>query len=277
MEKKTAEKRTKRKLKWPFKILIIFIIIILYAFFIGPKGIFVKEFKVANSKLETGFHGLKIIQFSDFHYGSSAGQKELEKTVIKINETKPDVIIFTGDLIDEDYKLSSDEKEMITQKLSSLKAELGKYYVTGEEDFDEATSILNLAGFINLNVGEQLIYNNSKHPIIIASEKTVRNYEEDEKAKSLFKILALHNPNDADKYKDYNFDMIIAGHTHNGQINIPKIKELLIKGKHKKNHEWINNTELFVNPGIGTSKINARLFNHPMIYLYRLNKTPTKN
>ena len=67
--------------------------------------------------------------------------------------------------------------------------------------------------------------------------------------------------------------MAIAGHTHNGQINIIKIKDLLIKGKYNKSYQKVENTKLYINPGIGTSKINARLFNHPTMYLYRLNKT----
>ncbi len=277
MEKGKEEKRKKRRLKWPFKVLIVIGIIILYAFFIGPKGIFIKEYKVESSKLETGFHGLKIAQFSDLHYGSSAGNGELIKLVKKVNETKPDIIIFTGDLVDEDYKLSNDEKEQITKQLSKLKPELGKYYVTGEEDFEEATSILNLSGFINLSAGEQLIYNNGNKPILITSDETVRDYKEDEFTDNLFKILAIHDPSSADKYNDYNFDMIVAGHTHGGQLNIPKLRELLIKGKYKDNYQKINQTKLFINPGIGTSTLNVRLFNHPTIYLFRLSKAPTKN
>ena len=69
--------------------------------------------------------------------------------------------------------------------------------------------------------------------------------------------------------------MAVAGHTHNGQINLPKIKELFISSKYKKSYQKIGNTKLYVNPGIGTSNINIRLFNHPTIFLYRLNKTST--
>ena len=55
-------------------------------------------------------------------------------------------------------------------------------------------------------------------------------------------------------------------------INIPKIKDLLIKSEYKKDFQKVNNIDLYVNPGIGERKIKARLFNHPTIYLYRINK-----
>ena len=86
-------------------------------------------------------------------------------------------------------------------------------------------------------------------------------------------MLVLHDPNDIDSFLKYNFEMAMAGHTHNGQINIPKLNELFIKGKYKNDYQKVNNTKLFINPGIGNKVIKARLFNHPTIFLYRLEKT----
>lgn len=266
-------KRKKRKLRWQIKLLMLVIGIILYSFFIGTKGIFVKEYKITTNKIESGMHGLKILQFSDLHYGSSVNNKTVKDLVIKINETKPDIVIFTGDLIDERHKLTLDEKEFIISNLNDINAELGKYYVTGEEDFEEATSILNLSGFVNLNTSEQLVYLKSSSPIVLMGKDSLKTYFELNKENPFFKILAIHNPNDINAYKNYDIDLAISGHTHGGGINIPKLKELLIDGDYTKNYQKVNGTKLFINPGIGTSKINARLFNHPTIYLYRINKT----
>lgn len=266
-------KRKKIKLRWQIKLLILVIGIILYSFFVGTKGIFVKEYKITTNKIESGMHGLKILQFSDLHYGSSVNDKMVKELIIKINETKPDVVIFTGDLIDERHKLTPNEKEFITKSLNNINAELGKYYITGEEDFDDATSILNLSGFVNLNTSEQLVYLKSSSPIVLLGKDSMENYFELNKENTFFKILAIHNPNDIDAYKDYDIDLAVSGHTHGGGINIPKIKELLIDGEYTKNYQKVNKAKLFINPGIGTSKVNVRLFNHPTIYLYRINKT----
>lgn len=270
---KEEPKKRKRKLRWQVKLIILIILVILYAFFIGTKGVFIREYKIETSKISNGMHGLKIVQFSDLHYGTQVNDKMVKNLVSKINETKPDIVIFTGDLIDERHKLTIKEKESLTNELSKVKAILGKYYVTGEEDFDEATSILNLTGFTNLDIKEQLVYSNDQVPILIIGKNSVKEYFEINGDTPIFKMLILHDPNDIDEFKNYDLDVAIAGHTHNGQINIPKIKNLFIEGPYKSNYQKVNNIKLFINPGIGTSKINVRLFNHPTIYLYRLNKT----
>lgn len=271
--KNRSEKKKRKKLKWQVKLFILIILIILYAFFIGTKGIFVREFKVETDKISDEMHGFKILQISDIHYGSSVTDNMIEKMVEKANEAKPDIVIFTGDLINENHKLTTEEKDFLINNLSSIKAELGKYYVTGEEDFEEATSILNLSGFVNLENNPQTIYSTDNKPILLIDKKSCEEYFNNNQTPPDFKILALHNPNDLDDVLEYNFDMAISGHTHNGQINIIKIKDLIINGEYTSNYQLVGETKLYVNPGIGTSKINVRLFNHPTMYLYRLYKT----
>lgn len=271
MEKEHNKK--KKKLKWQVKLLLILMFIILYSFFLGTKGIFVKEYKIETQKISSDASGLKILHFSDLHYGSSVNMKMIKSLVNKINQTKPDIVIFTGDLIDERHKITNDEKDTITKELSKINSELGKYYVTGEEDFEDASSILNLAEFTNLEKNPQLIYTSNTNPILLIDKDSTKEYFETTQNIPEFKILALHNPDDINNFKKYNFDMAIAGHTHNGQINIFKIKELLIDSNYKKSFQTVGKTKLYITPGVGTSVINARMFNHPTIFLYRINKT----
>lgn len=268
------EKRKKRKLKWQIKLFLYLVLFILYCFFIGTKGIFIKEFKIETDKISEETSGLKILQLSDIHYGSSVNKKDLKKIVDKINLTKPDIVIFTGDLIDEDKKLEKSEKDYIIKYLSKIDATLGKYYVTGEEDKKEDEEILNTSTFVSINENAQIIYLSDNTPILLIGKDNSKDYlENTQNIIPDFKILAIHNPNSLDKILDFNFDIAISGHTHNGQINIPRIKDLFIDSKYKKSYQKVNDTKLFINPGIGTSKINVRLFNHPTIYLYRINKT----
>ena len=270
--KNNEEKKKKRKLKWQVKIILYLILFIFYCFFIGTKGIYIKEFKIETNKITEKENGIKILQFSDLHYGSTINLRNLKNITKKINETKPDIIIFTGDLIDEDYELKKEEKEKIIKELAKTNASLGKYYITGEEDEKKAEEILNVSGFININTNEQIIYLNNNSPLLLLGKTNSKKYFENNEIIPDFKILAIHNPSDIDKLKNYNFDIALAGHTHNGQVNIPKIKDMLTKSKYSKNYQKVKNTKLYINPGIGTSKINVRLFNHPTIYLYRINK-----
>lgn len=269
---KEESKKKKLRLKWQFKLLLIIIVIILYAFFVGTKGITIKEYKIETQKIEKSMDGLKILQFSDLHYGSSVNLNDVKKIVNKINETKPDIVIFTGDLIDERYELSSEDKDNLIKLFSKIEALLGKYYITGEEDYEDSSSILNLSNFINIDDKEQLIYKNNTKPILLIGKNSLEGYFEND-TEDTFKILAIHNPSDINDLKEYNLDIALAGHTHNGQINIPKIKDLLIKEDYKNSYQRVNGTKLFINPGIGTSKINVRLFNRPTIYLFRITKT----
>lgn len=272
MEKEEIKK--KKKLKKKFKFIFFIIFLLFYSFYIGTSGLFIKEFKLDTKKIDPKMSGLKIIQFSDLHYKGSS-DKKIQNIVKKINSLNPDIVIFTGDLINEKYKLTKEKQEFLIKALSKINSQLGNYYVTGEEDKEDAKLILDSSNFINLNDSEQLIYKESNTPILLIGKDKSKAYFENNKDISYFKMLALHNPNDFDDLKSYNFDVVLAGHTHNGQINIPKIKDLLIDSKYKNNYQLIKETKMYINPGIGNSKIKMRVFNHPTIYLYRLNKTST--
>ena len=103
-----------------FIIIIVVIIIIislglLYSRFIATKGLKVKEYKIINNKIIDEYHGLKIVHISDIHYGSTVSETELINIVDKINETNPDIVVLTGDLLDERLEYN---KEIIVRELS---------------------------------------------------------------------------------------------------------------------------------------------------------------
>ena len=268
--KKEEEKKHKHKLKLKFKILIFIVLLILYMFLIGPKGIYVKDIKIETNKIDKGMHGLKIVQFSDLYYGSTINKKYIDKLVTKINNTKPDIVIFTGGLLNNKYEITDKEIDYITNKLTNIKPLLGKYYVSSNSDKDNAIAMLESSNFDKLDSNIKQVYLNSSKPINLVTKNTVTN--KDEVKDDIFNLLVLHNPNDIDKLKDKNIDMIIAGHTLNGQVNIPKLKELFIKGNYKKEKQKVNGVNMYINPGLGTRNIKVRLFNHPTIYLYRITK-----
>jgi hypothetical protein len=75
----------------------ILILVILYSTLIGTRIIDINEYKVESPSLPESFHGIKIIHFSDIHYGTTINKKQLDNIVKKINNLKPDIIFFTGD------------------------------------------------------------------------------------------------------------------------------------------------------------------------------------
>lgn len=262
------EVKHKKKLKFHIKVILLLIIIIIYSFTLGTKGIFIKEYKVETNKLDKTFHGLKILHFSDLHYGTTIKKNDLKKIVLKINKVKPDIIVFTGDLIDESLNLNNADKEFMKKELSKLDSDLGKFYVPGEEDNDQADEILNMSDFINVDEKEEQIYKSNQKPITILG-KNYEEYIKNNQADETFKLLLVHNPEKYDAKA--KVDMVVAGHTHGDQINVIGIKKLLNNNKYDKNCQVVNGVKLFVNSGIGTSNIPARLFNHPTLNVYRIN------
>ena len=76
------------------------------------------------------------------------------------------------------------------------------------------------------------------------------------------------------KYK-YNVNLVLAGHSHNGQVNIPFIKNFFLPYGSKKyydNYYMVDDTSMYISSGIGESRVNLRLFNRPSINFYRINK-----
>ena len=265
-------KKKRRKFKWYIKLIICIILLLSYARFIEPSFILTKEYKITSKKIAKENHGLTILQFSDLHYKSNTSENYLKKLVKRINENNPDIVIFTGDLIDENNEINKKQKKLLIKYMSKINANIDKYYILGEEDFEDTTYILDNSDFINMNYQEQLVYVNNNIPIALLSKKSHKDYIETNKEQNLFTLLVLHNPNDVNKIQNYKYDFIISGHTHNGNINIPKLKKLYTNSNYLNKKQKVNDTYLYITPGIGTSKINMRLFNPPTINLYRIQK-----
>lgn len=269
--------------------------IIIYARYIGTSGLYVKEYKVTNSSIPDSFYGTKIIQISDIHYGRTIKKKELESLVKKVNRLKPDIIVLTGDLIDKDTMLTDRMANVISNILKDLEARIGKYAITGNHDykFDKWATIIADSGFTNLNDRYDIIYDNSTQPIFLGGlstntyqkEKTLEEKikvmndyfntqtEENKNTFPQYKILIIHEPDYVEQVNPENYDLILAGHSHDGQIRLPGVGAIILPSgakKYYKNYYNLNGTDFYISSGIGTSRYNFRLFNRPSINLYRL-------
>ena len=91
-----------------------------------------------------------------------------------------------------------------------------------------------------------------------------------------YKIILVHEPDYIDNIlTNYNVNLVLAGHSHNGQINIPYIKNFFLpygSRKYYENYYKVNDTDLYISSGIGESSVNFRLFNKPSINFYRINR-----
>ena len=262
--------------------------LLLYSRFIATSGLNVKEYKVVNDKIIDEYHGLKIVHLSDIHFGSTITENDLDHLVNKVNELNPDIVVITGDIIDE--RISYD-KNILINYLKQIQSKLGKFAISGNHDLplDDFNSIVEESGFTNLDNTYKLIYANSSKPIIISGissdysdssnigtktaefDSYIANLTDD--IKPIYSILLIHEPDFIDSLNIDNYDLILAGHSHGGQVKLPLIKKLYTPYGAKKYYDEyykINQTDLYISSGLGTSKLKFRLFNRPSINFYRI-------
>lgn len=274
--------------KW-YKILLFcffFILsIFLYTRYIGTTKITIKENKIINASLPEAFYGYKVVQLSDIHYKTTIGRKELEKVVNKVNKIKPDIIIISGDLLDDNTTYTDNDTNNIINILNKIECE-HKYIITGEDDGNELfKTIVDKIDFKLLDNDYEVLYNENYEPITIgglstssdgrsSTDKILSIDEAIAKNDSKYNILVIHEPAISEEINTSNYQLILAGHTHNGQVNIPGIKSFFMPDSKNSSYTELyydlNGTDLYISPGLGTSNIKARLFNNPTINLYRL-------
>lgn len=284
------ENRLKRKriilttIKWIIILVILFTMIFLYTKNIATTGFIIKEERVINKKIPADYNGLKIVQFSDLHYGSTIHIDEVKKIVKMINSTEPDLVVFTGDLINYNYKLKNKERESIIKELSKINSNIGNYAVLGDEDGDDFITILNQSNFNILNNTYDLVYNENDNPILLAGisyskddsvyYKAYDYFNLDNHNADIYTITLIHQPDTINDLKDrFHSDIYLAGHSHNGNIRIPFIGSFINKkGAQTYSNEYYNlsGTPLYISSGLGTNnRLGIRLFCRPSISLYR--------
>ena len=268
-----------------FFTVIVVILFLIYAIlrYLGTYGLIIKETTISSKKLPDSFISTKIVQFSDTHVGSSTTILDIEKLKNEINKLNPDIVVFTGDLLEKD--LTDNDKEKLIDYLSKIDAKLGKYAVFGNHDGNTAYEIMEKAGFKNLENSYDLIYQKDNNPILIngigdkingnTDIKKAFEYFKDNNNK-IYTVTLLHEPDSIDDILiDYQVDLALSGHSHNGQVRLPYVESLVkIEGAEKYSEPYykIGDTHLFVSGGIGTTVLPFRLFNHPSINFIRLKK-----
>ena len=279
----------KIKLRLWVKILLIIItflsLFFLYSRCIGTKGLVVKEYSIVDSKLPDNFYGLKIVHLSDINYKMTTSKEDLEKTVKEINLLKPDIVILSGDLFNKNINYTNNDYKDLAKILSNINYNIGKYTIKGDNDLNikKWEDVINQSDFINLNDTYELIYFEGYDPILLAGissnnkknhiEKSINNIYNQVTIKYNFSILVLHEPDYINEI-DYNkFNLILAGHSLNGQIKLPFIGGIIRpKGSKLYYDEYyeLNNTKLYISSGLGTNEYKFRFNNKPSFNLFRL-------
>ena len=271
-------------------------ILFLLGMFIGPYRYRVKETSIVLPNLPKAFEGLKIVQISDIHSGSFYNKKAVTKGVDLILKQDPDVVFFTGDLVNDDAKEMDDYKSIFGR----VKAPMGVFSILGNHDYGDYVQWPNaeskaenlqalkdvhgdMGWRLLLNEHLYLEQNNERIGLIGVENWGVGFHKAGDLAKAYegcearIKLLLSHDPTHWDEQvtADYNdIDVTFSGHTHGAQMGfeIGKYKWSPITLRYKK---WaglyqLKNQYMYINRGFGFLGYPGRLGIWPEVSVIRL-------
>ncbi|MGG0256602.1 metallophosphoesterase [Bacillus toyonensis] len=223
---------------------------------------------------------MKVVQFSDTHLGPNFTHKQLTELVNQMNKLKPDIVVFTDDVIDNvgEYGSQRQKAQFILTQIHTL---LGTYAVFGNHDrgggsgsylYNKENVKNSLYKKLMEGVGFTVLVNKIDQitiaglddfllvmPIISGTLQQLQQQDSN--------LLLVHKPNAADKILEYPVDFQISGHSHGGKVRFPFLKPIItnplanqyvkgmysLEGKRKP-------LQLYVNRGGGTTRASFRLF-----------------
>ena len=262
------------------KVFIIIVLLIfcifLYGKYIEINNFKIKEYIIQNENIPESFKELKIVHFSDILYKEKDDNK-IKDIITKINEQKADIVIFTGDLFNNNEKYSDNNYSKIKEHLTNINATLFKFAVIGDNDeafLEKYKDILYESNFTILDNSNKLVFYKDITPINIIGITSLDNINEllETDVDYNYSLAITHKPDYLESLEKYNINTILSGHSLGGIINIPFYGGLFTKNGSKKyvnDYYKLNNTEIYISNGIGSEKYEFRLFNTPSINVYR--------
>ena len=221
----------------------------------------VVELSIPIAHLPESFEGFRIVQITDIHAGLTVKRDWIETIARQVEELKPDLLAFTGDLADGSVPHLRNE----VAPLADLRAPYGKFFVTGNHEYysgaEPWVEEVDRMGYRVLMNEHDLISKNGSSILLAGvtdySGGTFLPHHRSDPAKAVegapadtVKILMAHQPRTVYAAEPLGFDLILAGHTHGGQFFpwnlVATIGQPYIKGLHKRDGAWV-----YVSKGTG--------------------------
>jgi len=273
----------RRKLKIIVTVFFILCALFVYSYFIEPNSFVIKKPSFELECLRgTALH-IKFAHISDLHFTSKTPKERIRQIYNEIKKTDSSVVFITGDLISDKSGIVSTVKFV-----NNISKEYSVYVVFGNWDFwlldyniasfkkalEKAGAKVLVNDALSIKTGDKLIdvigvkdpYSSSE------TEKDLKKAIDKIKSnKGVCRILLAHSPSIIKEALRENIDLILVGHTHGGQINIPFLAKEIIPVRKRENRKYVkgqykvNGTQMYVNSGIGTSVFPIRFLTPPEV------------
>jgi uncharacterized protein len=263
-----------------------------YGVFYGRLNLETTQRRIRLARCPKAFEGFRIAQLSDIHIGPFMTSREVGRYVEIANGLKADLVMLTGDFVTWDPAT----QESAVESLAGLRAPFGVFGCLGNHEMWTRTqdSITRLFGGRGIRILRQqraaiAIHGDALNLIGVDFQARpgsrlrgkfiARPYLQGIEPLVLpdtVNILLSHNPNTFDRAAELGVDLSLAGHTHGGQVTLEFIHPSLtpsrlitsyVKGCFEK-----SGAQLYVNRGIGTIAVPARLGARPEITLFELTR-----
>ena len=214
------------------KALIIAAVLIAFAAAALYRGPITRSYQVQSDKIQ---NQITIAVIADLH--SQYFGDEQEQIIRRLEKAKPDIILMPGDMANSPYSVDA-MTCLITQAVKIAPC----YYVTGNHEIwsseaDKICDIISSLGVTVLRGEEQTLNVNGNTIEIFGIDDPDADYYDDDylnytwpqrldglwtdNTQNNFRILMSHRPERADYYNLYEYDLIVAGHSHGGLVRIP--------------------------------------------------------
>jgi len=193
-----------------------------------------REWEVQFRDLPEPFDGLQIVQLTDLHLATCFDRKFFELVVESCLAWHADLIVVTGDLVEDDSTV-----EWIEPLLTRLVGRLGKFAILGNHDRDHhpgrIVAELRRAGFETLDGGWTTIDRDGATLALgLTSEPWGRRLPWDTMPPAEFRILLSHSPDQFYAASARGIDLMLSGHNHGGQIRLPLIGPIFMPSRYSR-------------------------------------------
>jgi len=217
--------------------------------------------------LPSAFHGLRVVQISDIHHGLFLPKEWLSEAVRQANRLHPDIIALTGDFVTYSRRNIGPAAEL----LGRLRARYGVFAVLGNHDFrvdaDAVTSALRRQHIdvlrnchVALSFGGECVYLAGVDDYGYGADLRRAMHGVPRDAAT---VLLAHNPQVIHLASRHNVSLVLSGHTHGGQVNLPILGTVYGRSperlRYKIGWDRMGNTQIYVSRGIGTIVLPWRL------------------
>jgi uncharacterized protein len=246
---------------------------------IEPYLLETKEITIESNQIPSEFDGKRIVFLTDIHYGPFFSIDRVNSLVNQTNELHPDMILLGGDYVTD----NASNLGPVFESLSKLKAPMGVYGVLGNNDPRNASiQAMENAGITYIGNNGVWIGNNSSRIRVggvadmdtdVPNQLPILNGVNPND----FVILVTHKPDYFPEVSKSKVDLVLAGHTHGGQITFFGLYAPFVSSKYGQEYvtgeKKLGNDTMIISNGIGTVWAPLRFFARPQIVVVTLKKT----